>query len=229
MEQLTDAAVAAASSPWVYAIVFALTVLDAFLVVVPSETVVVALGALALSSGSPQLGLLIPVAAAAAIAGDSLTYWLGRSVGLERFRWMRSPRAVRVFDWARRSLDQRAAALLMTARFVPFGRVAVNLVAGTTGFAYPRFLGLTAVAGVCWAGYNAVVGALFGTWFEGAPIVAVATSVVVALVLGFMLDRVSARLASSRNTVGASGSKYPSRSRPARGTKDTDGQTGGSS
>jgi membrane-associated protein len=229
MEQLTDVAVHAASSPWVYVFVFALTVLDAFLVVVPSETVVVALGALALSTGSPQLGLLIPVAAVAAVVGDSLTYWLGRAVGLERFRWMRSPRAVRVFDWARRSLDQRAAALLLTARFVPFGRVAVNLVAGTTGFAYPRFLALTAVAGVCWACYNAVVGALFGAWFGGSPIIAVATSVVVALGLGFTLDRVSARLASSRNPVAASGSKNPSPSRPARGTKETDGQTGGSS
>ena len=41
-----------ASSPWLYPLVFALVVGDAFLVVLPSETVVVALGALAGATGS---------------------------------------------------------------------------------------------------------------------------------------------------------------------------------
>jgi len=196
MKEIVDVTVALAGSPWVYPVVFVLTVLDAFLVVVPSETVVVALGALALSTGSPQLGWLIPVAAVAAMTGDSLTYRLGRTVGLERFRWMRRPRVVRVVDWATRSLDQRAAAVLLTARFVPFGRVVVNLTAGATGFRYRRFLGLTAIAGVCWATYNAVVGALFGAWFDGNPVLAVVVSVAVALLLGVVVDRVAARLAA---------------------------------
>jgi membrane-associated protein len=199
MEEIADAAVHLASSPWVYAVVFLLTVLDAFFIVVPSETVVVALGALALSTGAPELGILIPVAAAAAIVGDSLTFWLGRVVGVRRFAWMRRERVTRIVAWAGKALDQRAAAALLTARFVPFGRVAVNLTAGATGFRYRRFLALTAVAGVCWAGYNAVVGALFGAWFDGNPLLAVAVSVVIALTLGLIVDRVSARVSAGRS------------------------------
>ena len=198
MVEIADAALQLSASPWIYAVVFLLTVLDAFLIVVPSETVVVALGALSLSTGAPQLGLLIPVAAVAAMIGDSLTFWLGRAVGLERFRWMRRPRVVRLVRWAGRSLDERAAAVLLTARFVPFGRVAVNLTAGACGFRYPRFLGLTAVAGVCWASYNAVVGALFGAWFDGNPVLAVAVSVAVALALGVLVDRAGARITAAR-------------------------------
>lgn len=199
MDEITDAALQLSASPWVYAVVFLLTVLDAFFIVVPSETVVVALGALALSTGSPQLGVLIPVAAVAAIVGDSLTFWLGRAVGLDRFRWMRRAGVVRVVAWAGRALDERAAAVLLTARFVPFGRVAVNLTAGASGFGYPRFLALTAVAGVCWAGYNAVVGALFGAWFDGNPVLAVVVSVAVALTLGVLVDRVAARVSAVRS------------------------------
>ena len=199
MDEITDAALQLSASPWVYAVVFLLTVLDAFFIVVPSETVVVALGALALSTGSPQLGVLIPVAAVAAIVGDSLTFWLGRAVGLDRFRWMRRAGVVRVVAWAGRALDERAAAVLLTARFVPFGRVAVNLTAGASGFGYPRFLALTSVAGVCWAGYNAVVGALFGAWFDGNPVLAVVVSVAVALTLGVLVDRVAARVSAVRS------------------------------
>ncbi|GAB3606505.1 hypothetical protein GCM10027413_19140 [Conyzicola nivalis] len=200
MEQITDATLLLAASPWVYVVVFLLTVLDAFFIVVPSETVVVALGALALSTGSPDLTILIPVAAVAATIGDSLTFWLGRVVGLVRFAWMRRPRVARVLGWAARSLDDRAAAVLLTARFVPFGRIAVNLTAGASGFRYSRFLALTAVAGVCWASYNALVGALFGAWFEGNPLLAVAMSVAVALVLGVLVDRAGARLSTAWNS-----------------------------
>jgi membrane protein DedA with SNARE-associated domain len=199
MDEIADAALQLASSPWVYAVVFLLTVLDAFFIIVPSETVVVALGALALSTGSPQLGILIPVAALAAIAGDSLTFWLGRVVGVHRFGWMRRPRVARVVAWAARSLDERAAAVLLTARFVPFGRVAVNLTAGSTGFRYRRFLFLTTIAGICWAGYNTLVGALFGAWFGGNPVLAVAVSVAVALALGVSVDRITARIAAVRS------------------------------
>ncbi|MET4782467.1 DedA family protein [Glaciihabitans sp. UYNi722] len=198
MDQITDAVLAAAGSPWVYPVLFLLTVLDAFFVVLPSETVVVALGALALSGHGPNLFVLIAVAAVAAVIGDSLTFALGRRVGLTRFRWMRRPQAVRAFAWARRSLDRRAAVVLLTARFVPFGRIAVNLTAGATGFDYRRFLGLTAIAGLCWAAYNAVIGAVFGAWFGGNPVLAVAVSIVVAVGLGILVDRVSARIARVR-------------------------------
>jgi membrane-associated protein len=200
MDQITDATLLLATSPWIYAVVFLLTVLDAFFIVVPSETVVVALGALALSTGSPELAILIPVAAVAATIGDSLTFWLGRRVGLRRFAWMRRSGVERVLAWAARSLDARAAAVLLTARFIPFGRIAVNLTAGASDFRYRRFLGLTAIAGVCWASYNALVGAVFGVWFEGSPLIAVASSVAVALVLGVLVDRATTLLSTARSS-----------------------------
>lgn len=215
MQQITDAVLAGAESPWIYLVVFGLTVLDAFIVVLPSETVVVALGALALSGHGPSLWIVVPVAAAAAIIGDSLTFWVGSrwlgtrlvgsrlpgtrllspGVGLDRFRWMSRQRVEHAFAWARTALDRRAAVVLLTARFVPFGRIAVNLAAGATGFGYRRFLALTTVAGWCWAFYNAMVGALFGAVLGGNPVLAVAVSIVVAIGLGVLVDRVSARLA----------------------------------
>ena len=66
MDEVTRALVEIASSPWIYPALFLLVVADAFLVVLPSETVVVAVGSLAGATGEPAVVLLLPIAAALA-------------------------------------------------------------------------------------------------------------------------------------------------------------------
>jgi membrane-associated protein len=184
----------AAQGPWLYVALFVLVVADAFAVVLPSETAVVALGSLAFSTGSPNIWLLLPVAAAGAVVGDNLCYAIGRRVGTDRFAWMRRPRIHSAFEYAARALERRPASLILTARYIPFARIAVNVTAGATRFAYRRYLPLTVVAGVSWAIYNSVVGAFFGTWLSANPLLAVVVSVVVAVVLGLAIDAVVSRL-----------------------------------
>ena len=180
-----------AGSPWVYLVTAALIVADAFLVVVPSETVVVALGALALSTGTPSVWLLVPVAAVSAILGDSLCFLIGTRIGTA---WIRHARLARAVEFARATLDRRAASVILTARYVPFARIAVNLSAGATGFSYRRFLPLSAIAGLGWALFNVFVGASFGALFPGQPLLAVAISVVVAIAVGVLIDMIVARV-----------------------------------
>ena len=92
MEELTAWLVASAASPWIYPALFALVVADAFLVVLPSETLVVALGALAAATGEPSLLLIVPVAALGALLGDALCYLIGRTIGIDRWAWQRRGR-----------------------------------------------------------------------------------------------------------------------------------------
>lgn len=191
MDALTAAALALANSPWAYPAVFLLTVADAFLVVLPSETVVAGFAALAASTGSPSLIALVPIAAVAATTGDTLTYLVGHRVGTARWKWMRKPRVSAALEWARSSLERRSATVLLTARFIPFGRIAVNLTAGATHFRYRRFLALTSVGGIAWALYNTVLGAAFGAWFHNYPVLAVICSTVVAIGLGIGIDAVT--------------------------------------
>lgn len=187
-----------AAGPWLYVGVFVLVVADAFTVVLPSETVVVALASLALSTGHPSLWLLIPVAWAGAIVGDNACYWLGRRIGTDRWRWMRGPKVSRAIGYARRALEMRPASLILTARYIPFARIAANLTAGATGFSYRRYLPLTVLAGLGWAVYNGVIGALFGVWLAENPVLAVIVSVAVAIILGVTIDAITARIAYAR-------------------------------
>ena len=184
-----------AASPWLVPALFALVVGDAFLVVLPSETAVVALGALAASTGSPSWWLIIPVAALGAVVGDTLCYFIGRTVGLDRWRWQGEGRVGTAILRVRRAVHQRTAVLVFTARYVPFARIAVNLAAGAGRVPLRRYLPLSAAAGLAWACYNVTIGAVIGSAFTENPMLGVALSIPVAILLGLLVDRLITRRA----------------------------------
>ena len=183
-------------SPWLFPALFLLVVGDAFIVVLPSETAVVALGALAGATGSPALYLLLPVAALGAIVGDSLCYLIGRRVGWQRWGWQTRGRVGAALATARQTVLSRPAVLIFTARYIPFARIAVNLSAGAAGLPYRRYLPLSAAAGAGWAIYNVAIGMLFGRLMADTPALAVIVSVVVAVTLGATVDLITRRRAA---------------------------------
>src|SRR5690606_36471217 len=119
----------------------------------PSETVLVAAAAAAASTGGTNIVLLAAVAATGAMIGDNIAYAIGRGLGTRRFGWMRRPRVAAAFDRAERTLARNGAGLILGARYIPVGRVAVNMTAGALRYPWRRFLPLSALAGLSWAVY----------------------------------------------------------------------------
>ena len=156
-------------SYWAYGIVFAVAVLDALLPVFPSETTAVAAGALA-GAGHLDVALVVVAAAAGAFLGDSGSYGLGRRFG-DRLtqRLARGEKGRARLASAQRTLDTRGGYLILVARFIPGGRTAVTLAAGTTGMAARRFARYASVAAVVWASYAALLGYAGGRAFEEEP------------------------------------------------------------
>lgn len=189
---------AIAASPWALLGMGVLVFADAFLVVIPGEAAVTAFGALAVSHETFPLAAVIVVAAFAAFAGDACCYAVGRTVGVERWAWMRGPRVRAALEWARARLERNAAVVLFTARFVPFARLAVNLAAGASRVNPVRYLGVAALAALAWAVYQAVIGAIVATVVPGGPVVAVVVSIAVAVGIGVGIDLVLARRAKRR-------------------------------
>ncbi|WP_156149209.1 DedA family protein [Microbacterium oxydans] len=184
----TDLLTALLASPWSLGVMSLLVIGDAFFVVVPGEIAVTALGAIAVTTGSPPLWAVVLCAAVAAAIGDACCYLIGRSVGTQRWRWMRTPRVQQALGWARHRLDGGMATVLFTARFVPFARLAINLVAGASHVHPPRYLALVSLAATGWALYQAAVGAAVATLLPGGPLVAVPVSIVLAIGLGALID-----------------------------------------
>ena len=117
---------------------------------------------------------------------------LGRKIGLDRWKWMRRPKVQKAFGWARYELEKRGAVLIFTARYIPWGRVAVNYVAGSTGFPHRRFFLLDAFACLTWVGYSIGIGMLASSfpWLHHNPLLGAGIAVVFAIVLGILIDHV---------------------------------------
>ncbi|KAB1864837.1 DedA family protein [Microbacterium algeriense] len=192
MDILNELIMQAIASPWLYLVLLSVTIIDGFFPPVPSETVLVAAAAVATSTGEGNLLLLGVVAAVGAAIGDNIAFWIGRRIGTERFAWMRRPRVAAAFAHAQRALDRRSATLILGARYIPVGRVAVNMTAGGLGFPWRRFLPLSLVAGLSWSAFSLMIGLLAGAWIKDQPLLSAGLGIVVALVIGVVIDRIAA-------------------------------------
>jgi len=183
-EGLVDVVADLASSPWVYVGLFLIAAVDGFFPLVPSESSVVTVGVFA-ASGDAALASVIGSAAAGAIAGDHVSYALGRAARSRLDGGERSRRRA-ALAWAKELLARRGGVVIVVARYVPGGRVAATMTAGSVGYPMRRFTPFAAVAGVSWACYTAMIGFVGGSAFEDDP--------VKALLLGFGLAALAAVL-----------------------------------
>jgi membrane-associated protein len=206
---------ALAATPLVYLGMYLLAAIDGFFPPIPSESLAIALAALFASSGRPNLALVVLAGAAGAFTGDQIAYWIGKRLPIRRLPLLGGPRVSRTLDWAQRTLARRGASFILAARYIPVGRVAVNMTAGAVGYPRRRFVGLTAVASLTWAVYCAMIGLGAGAWFRGHPLGAVTVGVVTGLLIGLVLDLSIRHLARRKN-------------RAARGaTRRSEGSSGG--
>jgi membrane protein DedA with SNARE-associated domain len=156
----------------------------------PGETALVA-AAIYASQGKLNIVEVIAVAAAAAIIGDNLGYWIGRTGGrrvLERFgpirRW-----SERVLPWSERFFERHGSKTIFIARFFSVLRVTAAWLAGISRMHWWTFFVWNAAGGICWAALVGLVAYYVGHaaadaigrygLYGGAAIV-----VVLALVLG---------------------------------------------
>lgn len=180
------------TSPWLYVIMLTVAVIDGFFPPIPSETVLVAAAAVGASTGEVDILLLCALAAIGAAIGDNIAFAIGRRLGTRRFAWMRRPRVAAAFAHAQRALDRSSAALILGARYIPVGRVAVNMSAGALGFSWRRFVPLSIVAGVSWSIFSVAIGLLAGSWVKDQPLLSAALGIALALLIGLIIDRVAA-------------------------------------
>ena len=190
------------SSPWVYLALFTIAVVDGFFPVVPSETAVITAGVFA-ATGQPDLPLVAGVAALGALAGDHVSYAIGRHGGgrlLARLpvagpagtsgRSGRGSRRRAAVERAQRGIAARGGLILTVARSVPGGRTAVTLTMGAIRYPRRRFLTFDALAAVSWGVYSSLVGYLGGLAFERDPVRGLLLGLGLALTLTVVVEAV---------------------------------------
>ena len=150
---------------WTYLILFLIIFCETGLVVtpiLPGDSLLFAVGTFA-ASGALDLGIILPLLSAAAIAGDTVNYAIGARVGPRIFH----QEGVRLLnreylDRTHTFYERHGAKTIVIARFVPIIRTFAPFVAGLGRMSYARFITYNVVGGIGWIACLVLGGYAFG-------------------------------------------------------------------
>lgn len=136
-----------------YWTVFAAVAIESLGVPLPGETTLIGAALYAGSTQRLSIGLVVGVAAAAAIIGDNIGYLLGRAGGYRLLR--RYGRYVRLDERklkvGRYLFDRHGGKVVFFGRFISILRTYAAFLAGTNRMPWRKFLVFNAAGGILWA------------------------------------------------------------------------------
>jgi membrane-associated protein len=150
---------------WTYAIFFFIIFLETGFVVtpfLPGDSLLFAIGSFA-ALGSLDVRLSIVLLSIAAIAGDTVNYWIGNFAGpkvfsKEKSRFLNKKYLLRTH----RFYEKYGGKTIVLARFIPIIRTFAPFVAGIGTMTYGRFIVYNIAGGIAW-----VVTFVLGGYFFG--------------------------------------------------------------
>lgn len=147
-----------------YVILFAIIFIETGFVIapfLPGDSLLFLAGAFA-AIGSLNLLSIVFVLSAAAIAGDTANYWIGRFFGRKIEDSNAMVRNRRYLEQTRQFFEKHGGKAVVLARFVPIIRTFAPFVAGAAKMQYSRFLVFNISGGILWVTVFTLLGYFFG-------------------------------------------------------------------
>ena len=150
---------------WTYLIIFLIVFCETGLVVtpiLPGDSLLFAAGAFA-AIGALDVAWLFVLLTIAAVAGDTVNYWIGHYVGpkvfeQEKVRFMKKEYLERTHEF----YERHGGKTIIIARFIPIIRTFAPFVAGVGRMSYARFISYNVIGGVTWIALFVFGGYYFG-------------------------------------------------------------------
>jgi membrane-associated protein len=150
---------------WSYVIIFLIIFCETGLVVtpiLPGDSLLFAIGTFA-AIGSFDLAVVLLLLTIAAIAGDTVNYWIGNYLGPRVFhyedsRFFKKKHLERTHQF----YEKHGGKTIIIARFIPIIRTFAPFVAGIGRMTYHKFLSYNVVGGILWIFSLTLAGYFFG-------------------------------------------------------------------
>ena len=150
---------------WTYLILFLIIFCETGLVItpiLPGDSLLFAAGAFA-ALGAFDVIWLFLLLTVAAIAGDTVNYWVGSYMGPKIFHKEKVRFLNREYlDRTHRFYEKHGGKTIIIARFMPIIRTFAPFVAGIGKMTYLHFIGFNVVGGIVW-----IAAFIFGGYFFG--------------------------------------------------------------
>jgi len=151
---------------WSYVIIFLIIFCETGLVVMPllpGDSLLFAIGTFA-ALGSFDITTVLVLLSVAAIAGDTLNYWIGSYLGAKVFQYEDSRFFKKKYlERTHQFYEKHGGKTIIIARFIPIIRTFAPFVAGVGSMTYRKFLAYNVVGGVMWIFFLTLAGYFFGT------------------------------------------------------------------
>lgn len=147
-----------------YFILFAIIFAETGLVVtpfLPGDSLIFAAGTFA-ALGSIDVYILFIIMTIAAIAGDTVNYWIGHFIGPRVFKEDRKFIKKEYLEKTHAFYEKYGGKTIIIARFVPIIRTFAPFVAGVGAMTYSKFILYNVVGGVLWIAIFLFLGYFFG-------------------------------------------------------------------
>jgi membrane protein DedA with SNARE-associated domain len=165
-------------------VLFIVVMLECLGIPMPGEIALIATGLYAGSTHRFDVILIVGVAATAAIIGNNIGYLIGRSVGVPLIvrygRYIRQTN--RVSKLANICFLQHGGKIVFFGRFIAILRTYSAILAGINLMAWPHFLIMNALGGLCWASLFGL-----GAYFLGDHFARVASPIALVLLVGAVI------------------------------------------
>jgi membrane-associated protein len=159
---------------WIYAILFLIIFVETGLVVMPllpGDSLLFAAGTFCagvMKDGELaqlNLWLVLSLLIVAAIIGDGLNYYLGKTIGLKVLKWKVAGRQLvkqSYIDKTHEFYEKHGPKTIIIARFVPIVRTFAPFVAGIGQMEYSKFIRFNIIGGITWVVGLTLLGYFFG-------------------------------------------------------------------
>ena len=129
----------------------------------PGDSLIFAAGAFAARPGSPlNIIVLYILLCVAAIAGDTVNYWIGHYVGPRAFSGNVRFLKKEYLDRTHAFYERHGGKTIILARFIPIIRTFAPFVAGIGAMTYPHFIAYNVIGGIAWVTLFTFGGYFFG-------------------------------------------------------------------